>query len=176
MDFLRVMDRVAEFVGERGARYGIIGGVGIAAYGLMRTTLDLDFVVDRGIQKDLVSWMESLGYETLHRSRGFSNHLHEDPEMGRVDFVYVSGDTAETLFGELRWLEGPADRKIPVPRPEHLAAMKASAMKSDPGRAFQEMADVRFLLQLPDVDRDAVREQFERRGLLEQFLEIEESL
>lgn len=176
MDFLRVMDRVSEFLGERGARYGVIGGVGLAAYGLMRTTLDLDFVVERRIQDELVSWMESAGYETLYRSRGFSNHLHEDAALGRVDFVYVSDATAASLFAELRWLEGPADRKIPVPRPEHLAAMKASAMKSDPGRTFREMEDVRFLLQLPDVDRDAIREQFEKRGLLERFLEIEETL
>lgn len=134
------MDRVAEYLAGRGARYGVIGGVGMAALGLMRTTLDLDFVVEREVQDRLVSWMESVGYDTLHRSRGFSNHLHEDPELGRVDFVYVTGDTAESLFAELRWLPGPADRRIPVPRPEHLAAMKAAAMRSDPGRTFQTRA------------------------------------
>ena len=42
--------------------------------------------------------LESLGYETLYVSSGYSNHLHPLPFMGRVDFVYVPGDTAHVLF------------------------------------------------------------------------------
>jgi hypothetical protein len=37
------------------------------------------------------------------------------------------------------------ERLLPVPRPEHLAAMKVQAMKSDPGRTLREMADIQFL-------------------------------
>jgi hypothetical protein len=63
-----------------------------------------------------------------------------------------------------------------VPRPEHLAAMKVHAMKNDPERSLQEMADIRFLLTLPGVDRDAVRERFERAGLADRYREIEATL
>jgi hypothetical protein len=37
------------------------------------------------------------------------------------------------------------------------------------------MADVRFLLSLPDVDREEVRAQFEKRGLRERYREVEAS-
>ena len=65
--------------------------------------------------------------------------------------------------------------RIPVPRPEHLIAMKVVAMKNDPTRAYQDMADIRFLLSLPGVDRQEVRAQFTKHGLLERYLELEAS-
>jgi hypothetical protein len=50
--------------------------------------------------------------------------------------------------------------------------MKIHAMKHDPSRTLQEMADIQFLLRLPDVDEEAIRAYFERSGLLERYLEI----
>jgi hypothetical protein len=49
-------------------------------------------------------------------------------------------------------------------------------MKNDPERSLQEMADIRFLLTLPGVDRDVVRERFERAGLADRYREIEATL
>lgn len=62
---------------------------------------------------------------------------------------------------------------MPVPRPEHLVAMKVAAMKNDPGRTFQEMTDIRFLLRLPGVDRAMAASYFERHGLRDRLDEIE---
>ena len=54
--------------------------------------------------------------------------------------------------------------------------MKVHAMKNDPGRALQDMADIRFLLQLDGVDEDEIREYFEKAGLEEKFNEIKRSI
>ena len=115
------------------------------------------------------------GFETLHRSEGYSNHLHQDPALGRLDVVYVDGDTAGKIFAEARpaSLAGTA---VAVPKPEHLVAMKVHAMKNDPSRILQEMADIQFLMKLPGVDRQEIRGYFERAGQLERFDEIERSI
>lgn len=107
---------------------------------------------------------------------GYSNHLHRDPSRGRVDVVYVSGDTAGALFGATRLLDGPDGRPMPVPSPEHLAAMKVLAIKNDPSRTFQDLADIRFLLARGGADRQVVRSYFERHGLLERYLDVERTL
>jgi hypothetical protein len=73
-------------------------------------------------------------------------------------------------FGSQPWALG--GRSVPVPRAEHLAAMKIHAMKNDPSRTLQEMADIQFLLRLPDVDHEEIRAYFEQSGLLERYLEI----
>jgi len=176
MDFGGALRRIARFLEPRGFRCAVVGGVGLAALGLPRTTLDLDLAVDSEAQEPLVAFMEGLGYETLYRSAGYSNHLHADPDLGRVDFVYVDPQTGSQLFEQSREVTGPDGLCVRVPRPEHLAAMKVAAMKSDRERTFQDLADIRFLLTLPGVDRAEIRAYFERQGLLERFDELAATL
>ena len=54
--------------------------------------------------------------------------------------------------------------------------MKIVAMKNDPKRSFQEMADIQFLLGLPKIDEDEIRSYFEKHNLLEKYYEIKEKL
>jgi hypothetical protein len=172
MNFAAVLQTVVNFLDSRNARYAVIGGVAIVMYGFPRTTLDLDLIVESTVQEDLVRWLESLGYRTLHRSSGYSNHSHPEPSWGELDFVYVQGETAEKLFSGCRKAPGPGGLIVPMPRPEHLASLKVVAMKNDPERTFREQEDIRFLLSLPGVDRREVRSYFERHGLVERFDEL----
>jgi hypothetical protein len=67
------------------------------------------------------TFAESPGYETTHASSGFSNHRHATHALGNVDFIYVSGETAEQLFsGATR--KQAVGVELPVTRPEHLIA------------------------------------------------------
>jgi hypothetical protein len=141
---------------------------------MSRVTVDLGFVVEGEAQETLIRFLESLGYRTLHRSTGYSNHQHPDETWGGVDVVYVREPTSGTLFERTRLLEGPGRLTVPVPRPEHLIAMKIVAMKNDPKRTFQDMADIQFLLRLPGVDSDEVRAQFEKHGLGERYRELQD--
>ena len=63
--------------------------------------------------------------------------------------MYVDPDTAKELFDGARPFPAPGGRSLLVARPEHLAAMKALAIKNDPTRLYQDLADVRFLLGIP---------------------------
>jgi hypothetical protein len=172
VDVARVVALLAELLDGRGVRWALCGGLGLAAYGLARTTFDVDVVADGDNDEAVVAAMEANGFATLFRSRGYSNHLHPDPGLGRVDFVYVRGATAGALFAQARQVAGPAGRTVLVPRPEHLAAMKVAAMRADPARLFQDLADVRFLLTLPGVDREEVRSHFARHGMEARFDEL----
>lgn len=175
MDFVAVLTRLAKFFDAEKIRFAVIGGVGIGSYGLSRTTVDLDLVVEASAQEELIRFLESLGYETLYRSTGYSNHDHPQPAQGGIDIVYVGDETGRKIFEAARILEGPGGMRILVPSPEHLIAMKVVAMKNDPSRTYQDMADIKFLLTLPNVDREQVRSQFAKHGLLERYLELEKT-
>jgi hypothetical protein len=54
--------------------------------------------------------------------------------------------------------------------------MKVHAMKNDPGSAYQEMADIRFFLQLPDIEQEEIRGYFRKAGLEEKYDELKRSL
>jgi hypothetical protein len=87
--------------------------------------------------------------------------------------MYLRGRTADAVFAASTRRELVEGRPMPVASPEHLAMMKAVAMKSFPHRALYEGEDVRTLLEVPGVDREAVRDYFARHGLLELFDAIE---
>ncbi len=169
-----VLRPIAEYLEAQGQPCALVGGLGLAAHGLPRATLDLDLLVPAEAQTALIEFMEELGYDTLHRSSGYSNHLHPDEALGRVDFVYVRGETRDKVFSSATELAGPDGVRVLVPRPEHLAAMKVLAMKNDPKRRLQELADIARLLELPGVDREEVRAYFEQHGLSRDWSELDE--
>lgn len=176
MDFARVYGLVASFLEPRGARIAVVGGLGLHGHGVTRATVDLDLVVEADGQDALVAFLEAQGYETLYRSAGFSNHLHADTALGRVDLVYVDPETARRLFAGCEPRLELGTRTALVPRAEHLAAMKVQAMKNDPSREFQDLADVQALLRLPGIDATLVRGYFEKAGLLDKYDAIRRSL
>jgi len=176
LDFATVLGVVSDFLEEKDFRYAVIGGVALIGYGLPRTTLDLDFIVESSAQADVIEFLESRGYKTLHRSSGYSNHVHPDLLLwGSLDFVYIRGKTSRELFAGSRTTTGPGGLQMNVPKPEHLAALKITAMKNDPARAPQDLADVRFLLNLPGVDRIQIKDYFDRQGMRDRFDDLEKT-
>ena len=81
--------------------------------------------------------------------------------------MYVRGDTAERVFGDVRHLGGPGGEPVAVPRPEHLVAMKVRAIVEAPERTWQDLADIGYLVRLDGVDLGEVQGYFARAGLEE---------
>jgi len=172
VDFSKVLAEIARFLDAERVRYGLAGAFALWAHGLQRATSDLDLITEARGQGPLLTFLDALGYERLHVSDGFSNHLHPDPVWGRVDFIYLDDRTADLIFARAvrsRVLPGV---EMLAPSPEHIAAMKVQAMKNDPARTFKELADIQFLLQVPGVDDVEIRGYFEKAGLSERFDEI----
>lgn len=173
MDFAGTIDRIEALLAAGHWRWAIAGGVALAAYGHPRMTLDVDIVTEAAAQAGLVAGLEATGYKTLYVSAGFSNHRHDDPALGRLDVVYVNAATADQLFASTRMRPGPAGRTIPVPKPEHLIAMKVQAIQNAPERTWQDLADIGYLLSVDGVDRAEARRYFEKAGLMERWHEFE---
>ena len=172
MNLKGVLTNLIRFFAREKIDFALIGAFALKAYGYVRATQDVDFLVKGEAQEKIILFLETLGYETLYRSKGFSNHLHRLAGLGRIDFVYIEGETASMIFSGTKPLLVLEDLFIPVVRPEHLIALKVFAMKNDPKRSFREMADIQHLLELPGIDKDEVREYFEKFGQLERFDEL----
>jgi hypothetical protein len=172
VEFARVLEPIAAFLDAHSLRWAVVGGLAMQAYGLSRATQDIDLAVEASARSSIVSFMESLGYETLHASEAFSNHLHSDQRLGRVDFLYIDAQTADRLFATSRRVAGMDERSFVVPTPEHIIAMKVHAAKNDPSRTLREMADVEHLLRQPGVEPQVVRPYFEAAGLLRWYDEL----
>jgi len=176
VDFEEALEQVGSFLESQGARFALVGGLALQAYGLVRPTFDLDILTDGRVQAALVDFLESLGYETLHQSAGFSNHLHTSKDLARLDFIYVRGDTAKEIFDGAEERPLASGASALTPRPEHLIALKLHGMANDPERLYQDLGDIRYLLTLDGIDKDLVRSYFERYGRKEIWDELQRNL
>jgi hypothetical protein len=169
MDVAAVLDEVEAVVAACGERVCVVGALALAAWGRPRFTADLDVLVGAACREALIAALEQGGYETLHASAGFSNHVHPDAARGRVDALYVDAATAGQVFAAASPRLELGGRRHLVPSPEHLVALKLHAIRNDPGRAFRDLADVDALMSLPELDVAAVRPYFEQAGRLAEF-------
>lgn len=168
--------RVAGLLAERGHPCVVVGALALHGHGLSRSTFDLDLLTTSRAQGELVTALEGLGYQTLHASAGYSNHQHPDPAWGALDVIYVDDGTAKQIVDGSTSTLRLGDLLAPVPRAEHLAAMKVTAIRNDPKRLVQDLADIQYLLRQPGTDRAAVREYFEKAGLQEWYERLVETL
>lgn len=172
MQFDEVLRTWSGWFEAQGIHYAIAGGNALRAWGHTRLTYDVDFVVHGRDRERAIAFAESLGYLTTYVSDGYSNHHHRDEAFGHIDLIYVYGTTAEQVFA------GSVERHlgnlaVPVVRPEHLIAMKVRAMKNSAMRVLIDAPDIAFLLTLPGLDRERVREYFSQHGLLKIYDELE---
>jgi hypothetical protein len=172
MKFKKTFQLLIDFFERERIDYALIGAFALKAYGYTRATQDVDFIARQKDQKKIIVNLESLGFETLYSSTGYSNHLHPLSGLGRIDFVYVKGDTAESIFKEAVRILLFDDLTVPVVRPEHIVALKVFAMKNDPDRALREMADIKELLSLPEINLQEVQKYFEKYGQMEKYYDI----
>lgn len=174
VQFDEVLRTFAAFFERESIRYAVAGGLALQAWGSPRVTHDVDFLVDGARRTDAMTFAESLGYETTYASEGYSNHEHRSAALGHVDLIYVYGSTAETMFaGAIR--RKAVGVELPTTRPEHLVAMKVRAMKSAPMRVLIDAPDIGFLMTLPMIDHDVVREYFSQHGLLKIYDELQKN-
>ena len=172
MKFKKTFQLLIDFFERERIDYALIGAFALKAYGYTRATQDVDFIAKQKDQKKIIVNLESLGFETIYSSTGYSNHLHPLSGMGRIDFVYVKGDTAESIFKEAVRILLFDNLTVPVVRPEHIVALKVFAMKNDPDRALREMADIKELLSLPEINLQEVQKYFEKYGQMERYYDI----
>jgi hypothetical protein len=171
MTIKKQVNLLTEFFEQEHLDYAVIDAFALYAYGYTRATRDIDFIARLTDQARIVEFLESLGFETLNRSNGYSNHLHP-VEAVRIDLVYVEGETAEKIFRSIQRRVLFENQEIPVVSPEHLVALKLFAIRNDPDRKYKELADIKENFRITGVDRDQVWEYFRQYGLEEYYGEF----
>lgn len=172
-------DLAEAFASER-ISYALIGGLALTPYGAGRATVDLDFLVDGNSAEDVDRIMQARNYRALHRTPDVANYMSDDPERGRVDYLFATRAPSRAMLSRActHTIVGRSD--VRVVEPEDLIGLKVQAAANDPRRHRAELVDIRRLLEAGSgLDLARVREYFalfEMAGELEQLLsELEES-
>ena len=171
MEIKKQLKLITEFFEKEKIDYALIGAFALYTYGYTRATRDIDFITKIEYQKNIVKYLESIGFETLNQTKGYSNHLHPIGSM-RFDFVYISGDTADIIFQSIKKKKLFEDHVLPVVSPEHLIALKLFAIKNEPGRKLKELADIKEIYELTKIKKGIIYKYLKKYDLEEYYNEI----
>jgi hypothetical protein len=162
---------MADFFKHENMDFAIIGAFGLHAYGYSRATRDIDFLTRLSYQTKIITFLDSLGFETLQKTDAFSNHLHAIGNT-RVDLMYIDGRTADIMFSDIRRVTLFGKDDLPVVSPEHLVALKLFAAQNDPQRKLKELADIQELLRHISCDMKTIHSYFVKYGFKESYEEV----
>jgi hypothetical protein len=159
----------AELAKRERIRWYLFGAQAVAAYGVPRTTGDVDITLDlqdRGLDT-LTTPLRRAGFVPTIADKAFAIEtriypvIHE-PTGWSFDLVLAGPGLEQRFLDEVHLF--PAGRhKIPVIAPEHLVTLKILA-----GRP-KDLEDIRGMLRVADLDHDRVVETLaELESMLDQ--------
>ena len=155
---------------KRSVDSALVGGVALAAHGVVRGTRDLDFLVPAEQEPAVHEVMQELGFEVLARGASVSSYVLEHL---RVDFLLARREYGRRMLERAGQVSLARHLAVKVVQVEDLIALKLQALVSDPRRG-RDRADVEALLRsaAATVNMDQVRDYARAIGAERELDEI----
>jgi hypothetical protein len=146
----------AELAEREHLRWYLFGAQAVAAYGVPRTTGDVDITLDLGNRRldALVAPLRRAGFVPLIADELFAMETRiypvtHEPTGWNFDLVLAGPGLEQRFLDEVRWFAA-GQYRIPVIAPEHLVTLKILA-----GRP-KDLEDVRGMLRIAEFDHEKV--------------------
>jgi predicted nucleotidyltransferase len=146
MDFKLVLEKLLTAFKEQNIQYALMGGLAMGLLGAGRTTVDIDFLVNRDDMEKVDPIMRHLGYECRYRSENVSQYVSPLKVFGEVDFLHAFREASLQMLQRAEEKEVFGTIKIKSLIPEDLIGLKLQAIKNNPERQQREMEDILFLI------------------------------
>lgn len=175
LDFKAVLEKVLRGFEELEVHYALIGGFALGLWGLGRATMDLDFLILKDDMPKVDNLFRSLGYTCAYRSENVSQYVSPLGILGTIDCLHAFRKATLAMLEraeEKAIFQGKL--RIRVAQPEDLIGLKFQAMRNDPSRKDQDLADVKGLVRLfgGQLDWSRIREYAEILDMEEVYEEI----
>jgi predicted nucleotidyltransferase len=141
---------IAKRASESGIPFLVIGGYAVIAHGYVRTTDDLDLIVQRGQRAQMSKLLGDLGMSVKNDAANFVQFDSKDETSMDVDLMFVSAD----VFSQLERaaietkVESASVRMVSL---VHLIALKCHALQHS--RSIRRLKDMDDLIQLILINR-----------------------
>jgi hypothetical protein len=146
MDFKTVISILLKHFNDHRVRYGLMGGFALGLWGVGRSTVDLDFLIDRSDIEKIGQIMKEMGYELQFKSENVSQYVSREQLFGEIDFLHAFRQASLEMLERADEKEIFSGRfKIKVLQPEDLIGLKLQAIKNNPSRKESDLADIKAL-------------------------------
>jgi len=164
MDFKTVTENLLSTFEVEGVRYALIGGFAMGAWGIARSTVDMDFLIHKNDMQIVHRILTDMGYECRYQTENVSQFVAPLQIFGEIDILHAF---REVSIGMLQRAE---DRKIfnesmtiKVLKVEDLIGLKVQAIANDPSRKPIDLADIEALMEIygGSIDWPIIEEYFD---------------
>lgn len=175
MDFEKVLPLIiGEFEKEK-VNYGLIGGFAMGAMGIMRSTMDLDFLVDGNDLEKVAKIMRKYGYNCAYKSKDVSQYVATAKIFGEIDFLLALRPISREMLARAKRVmtfEGRLNLKVLAP--EDIIGLKTQAIANNPSRETREFADIEIIMDYfgARLDWELLRGHFLLFEMEEKFKEL----
>ena len=147
MDFKQVTKRLVSAFKEQKVGYALMGGFALGVWGVVRTTIDMDFLVSRDDIEKVHSIMSAMGYDLQYKTENVSQYVSSVGVFGEVDFLHAFREISMRMLKNARDVEiFNGEITIKVLRVEDIIGLKVQAIANDASRTDKDLADIEGLL------------------------------
>lgn len=175
MDFERVLDDIISGFDKNKISYGLIGGYALGLYGVVRATMDLDFLIDKQHRIFLKQFMAERLYETSYESENVVQFRHPTGVYGCIDFLYAFRQPSLEMLKRAVYKKICEEKIIlKVLIPEDIIGLKVQAFNNDAGRRISDLEDIKNLMaaNADAIDWSIIEKHFVLFGMTELFGEL----
>lgn len=148
MDFKTVTENLLSAFEAEGIRYALIGGFAMGAWGIARSTVDMDFLIHKRDLQKMHGILTDMGYECRYQTENVSQYVSPLKIFGEIDILHAFREIS------LGMLQRAEDRKIfnetmniKVLKVEDLIGLKVQAIANDPSRKPIDLTDIESLMR-----------------------------
>lgn len=177
MDFQKVLPLIIKEFEKKGIRYALIGGFAMGALGIVRSTMDLDFLVDAQDLPKVDSIMKKYSYDCVYKTKNVSQYVSGAKIFGEVDFLHAFRQISLSMFKRAKKMPVLEHGvSLNVLAPEDIIGLKLQAYVNDETKREQQWADITSIAKHfgRKLDWQFIGEHFRLFDLINEFKELKD--
>ena len=175
MDFKSVLSMLIKNFEKNNIHYALMGGFALGMWGVGRTTVDIDFLVNREDKGTVDRIMIEAGYDCRYSSENVSQYVSPIQVFGEVDFLHAFREASLEMLKRAEEKEiFSGSFKVKVLKPEDLIGLKLQAIKNDAKRMENDMADIKALVSVhgEKLDWSLIERYFKIFDMEEEYVKL----
>lgn len=144
--------------------FALIGGFALVAHGVVRATVDIDFLVDGNKKKEAKECLVRAGFNVAFESE----EVLQLSGKGQLDLLFANRPASRRMLENSKIM---GSFPVKVVSAEDIIGLKIQAYSNDPKREFQDKADIQALMEKnANLDYNLIRsyaDLFDQWGFIE---------
>lgn len=148
MDFKKILPLIIDEFEKKEVNYALMGGFAMGILGVMRATVDLDFLILVEDMTKVNKILEKYEYKKIYKSENVSQYVSDLKPFGEIDFLHAFRKISRSMLKraqEHSVFKG--EFKVKVLIPEDIIGLKIQAFINDISRTKKETLDIESIMQ-----------------------------